>query len=63
MALSIKKYNSTDFVEFANSTELVDFLKTCNPLVLRYYKKELSVKKRDIQVKGIGTNIKLLKRI
>lgn len=58
----VLKHNFTgENIEFQNSTELKDFLKMQNPLMLKIYKNKLKQTHPDLVIDGIGTGIRIYK--
>jgi hypothetical protein len=60
--LVLKHHNTSENMEFKNSTELKDFLKMQNPTILKRYKDQLKHLHPDLVVDGIGAAIRIYKK-
>jgi len=58
----LKHHVTKEDVEIKNGKELKEFLSYLNPLFLKEYKRIIERDRKDIEIIGIGTEIKIIKK-
>lgn len=48
-------------IEFKSKDDLIHFLQSCNPLMMRNFKKQYEAKYPDFEIRGFGLEVEIRK--